>query len=71
LRVTAEEAYATVRKFILDERAMREKVFKDPLTRAHKVAQCDRALAALTLIKPPDAKPLPAQPTLFQEPNRD
>lgn len=41
-------AYNRVLAFITAERGMRERVFaRDPKKLAHKVAECDRALAAL------------------------
>lgn len=42
----------TVRKFILDERRMREHVFRHkPHQRDRKLADCDNALAALRRIE--------------------
>lgn len=61
--------YAVVAAFIDSERRWRERVFaKDPAKLATKVADCDRAAAALRRLvgfDEPDPTPAPNQPSLF------
>jgi hypothetical protein len=63
--MTDPEAYTILHTFITRERAMREQVFRNkPDLRKQKLAQCDKALAALEILKPEDQ---PTQSNLFNE----
>lgn len=61
--------YGIVAAFIASERQWRERVFaKDPAKRDRKLADCDRALAALQRLaglESPIEPPAPDQPSLF------
>lgn len=61
--------YAIVAAFIAAERQMRERVFaSDPAKLARKLADCDRAAAALQRLAgiSPTTTPLPNQRSLFE-----
>ena len=63
--------YRTIYRFIAGERLMRLQVFKEGHPkRAHKLAECDAAMADLELIKQfakTHATPSAAQPALFEQ----
>jgi hypothetical protein len=64
--MTPQEAAAIIRTTLNRERAMRERVFANkPHLLAAKLAEIDRASAALDILTPPSTEP--ARPGLFDE----